>query len=352
MMQRQEHRAPCPFQTRHREFLEQDHGDVPAPLRGRAVQRIGELLHLVAQALPLDGRREDGQPILEPLALPVGLNSLGQIAEVVPEAQPVEIAVVVPDPRPAVDAELVQGAVPRQTDDMAGGRLGRMLVRRAAHVLPAGGVLLVRCLRLSLHLIEDALALVRFKLILMLGERWCAITGRDVDVQRRHPEHLGPQQLIHRDAEALGPVAIHLDGQHARVRAVGRVLFEPLDRVRVALREEIGPDALYLLDGLHFHRGILERELDAIHIPLTRVSLADCIAQRIVRLQSNPRDLGDLHLFAGELDVERRRLLRRVAPSDADLELILATRCTERRSGEKHPANRRQPHARHGSTSC
>ncbi len=62
--------AAVPLQVGHRELLEQDHRDVAASFRGRAVQRIGELLHLITQAALLDGRGDDRQTVLKPLAFP------------------------------------------------------------------------------------------------------------------------------------------------------------------------------------------------------------------------------------------------------------------------------------------
>ena len=63
----------------------------------------------------------------------------------------------------------------------------------------------------------DAFAASGAECLLVLGEGHRHIAGAEEHVQFRHPEGLGREQLVHRHAEALRALGIHLDGQLAGV---------------------------------------------------------------------------------------------------------------------------------------
>ncbi len=224
------------------ERLEERHGDVAAPRGRRTVQRIGPLLHLVTHPVLLehagDHRQAVGQS-LPPVAPGVG--------EVECQAEVVAIAVVVPHAGITRHPELPQRTVPTQTDDVAGRRLRCPLVCRAAHVFPTGLILLVAGLGLGVHLVEDAAALEGGQFLAVLGQRQRPLANGQVQVQRRDPEGLVPQQLLDRDREPPAAL-VPLHRQATGILLEDAVVAEPSGRVGVAELEQIDPDGVEPLD--------------------------------------------------------------------------------------------------------
>ena len=76
------HRAPRSAEFGQPHLLQENHLDVATPLRGRTVERIGELLDLAAHAVFFKSRGDNGQPIRQPLSLPGSGKILPRVAEI------------------------------------------------------------------------------------------------------------------------------------------------------------------------------------------------------------------------------------------------------------------------------
>src|SRR5439155_14456089 len=114
------HRAPRSAEFGQPHLLQENHLDVAAPLRGRAVERISELLDLAAHSVFFKSGGDDGQPIRQPLSLPGSGKILPRVAEIEGDKKAFEFAIVVAHFGKPVHAELVERAVPGEADDVTG----------------------------------------------------------------------------------------------------------------------------------------------------------------------------------------------------------------------------------------
>ena len=132
---------------------------------------------------------------------------------------------------------------------MAGRRLRSVLVLGTAHVFPKGLVLLVARLGTGMDLVQDAAALEGCQLLAMLRQRQRPLTHRQVQVQRRDPESLVPQELLDGDCEPAATavpvaVAVQLHRQSPRVLLPDQVIAQPPGRIRVAQPKQIDPNGV------------------------------------------------------------------------------------------------------------
>ena len=137
---------------------------------------------------------------------------------------------------------------------MAGRRLRSVLVLGRAHVFPEGLVLRVARLGTGMDLVQDAAASEGRQLLAVLLQRQRRIAHRQVQVQRRDPEGLVPQQLLNGDREPSAvtvALAVQLHRQASRILVIDLVIAQPAGSIRIAQPNQVSPNGVAFVNLGH-----------------------------------------------------------------------------------------------------
>ena len=119
----------------------------------------------------------------------------------------------------------------------------------------------------------------------MFGERHGVVAGRHIDVQRRNPDRLFRFELIHRDGEAARALGVHLDREARRIRMDGGIAREAARGIGVAMRDQVRPDDVHVVQGGGWDIGVSQGEIRAIDVAVPGARMPHSALDRVAGLE-------------------------------------------------------------------